>query len=284
MPDNEYTKADLLWEATRRNQEYKNDYASALEVYRNKHKLDADTNITYLPTVSSNRWNIHMKRITEAETETRIQVLGWLDPCIDIDEIKREISSGVPALSVHPYEYANELTRTKPDIYYHQIKRDKDSYFIECQIDNVTYICINKIYVRNKFLFLIEPTSKDESILSAVQETKKKVLKCIKDETDSLKKRGVIIFYPRDIEKYIGWLKKYDEIVDHLIKYKGVDSLTYEKGAVIVPDKFSFSDVVPNETLGDKFEGQRKAYRDAYKGAVKLIQTTPNILFSPSRT
>ena len=87
-----------------------------------------------------------------------------------------------------------------------------------------------------------------------------------------------------DIEKYIGWLLKYDEIVDYLRNIKVDESLTYEKGAVIVPDKFPFKNLVPNATPGEEFERRRKAYFEAYYGAVNLIQTTPDIVFSPSRT
>lgn len=276
-----YTKADLMWEATRRNEDYKNDYASMLEKYRADSKNNLDTTIEYLPYVPSNRWMISIIR----ETATSIKIFGWIDPCVDIDKIKKDISSGVPAVSVHPYAYTHELTRTNPNIYYHQIDQQYgQQYFSERPLEGDTYICIKKSFIRNKILFLIDPTSEDDSIMKSIQETKKRVLKCIKNQTDSLKQKGEMVFYPRDIEKYIGWLKKYDEIVEHQKKEQGKGGLIYADGALIVPGDFRFAELVPNDTPGNKFEGQRKAYRDAYHGAVKLIQTTPAIVFSPSRT
>ncbi len=145
-------------------------------------------------------------------------------------------------------------------------------------------MCIRKDFIMNKFLFLIDPLSEDELIMKSVQEAKKNVLKSIKEKTDLLKRNNHIILYPRDIEKYIGWLKKYDQIVDYLKNDKNNNKLTFEKGAVVVSKDFRFGVLVPNSTPGNKFEGQRKAYRDAHKGAVKLIQAAPNIGFSPSRT
>lgn len=273
-----YTRADLLWEATRRNEDYKSDYISVLGKYRND--LKDYGSITELPYVSFKRWGIVMVK----ESETRLKIFGWLDPEIDVNEINKKISSGVNPLSVHPYAYLHELSITNPNMYYHLMQKSPGQHFSEQKIDDDIYVCIKKDLVRNRFLALIDPLSEDAFILKSIKQIKKKILKEMKREINSLKKKGEMVFFPRDVGDYIGWLKKYDSITDHARKQRGEAAITIKKGAVIIPDDFRFQDLVPDDTHGEKFEGQRKAYRDAYRGAVHLIQTTPDIIFSPART
>ncbi|MBA7709774.1 hypothetical protein ES703_118699 [subsurface metagenome] len=123
----------------------------------------------------------------------------------------------------------------------------------------------------------------DQAITESVKKIKDKVLERIKRQTDALKKSGEIVCYPRDINKYIGWLRKYDEIADYLKKKPRDGHLSIQNGVIMVPKDFSFGAVVPNDTPGGKFESQRKAYKDAYEGAVKLIQSSPHIVFSAPR-
>ena len=80
------------------------------------------------------------------------------------------------------------------------------------------------------------------------------------------------------------WLKKYDEIVEYLRKTIGQDNLTKFNGVIVKPERVSYGEFVPNDIEGEKFEGQRKKIKETYDGAVKLIQTTPDIIFSASRT
>ena len=279
MPDMKYTKEDLMWEATRRNQDYKNDYASMLEEFRN---VDANLNNSQLWR-KKKKWELLLSKVTEKTSMgNRVQFICWLDPSVVIDDIKREIKSGTPDISIHPYAY----TKVKPNAYYHHANEiNKNNNFVELQFDDEIYICIKKLHVGNKFLFLIDPTSTDDSIMGAVQEAKGKVLKSIKNQIEPLKQKGEKPFSPVKIDKYIGWLKKYDELVENLTAERGSDKLTYKDGAVIIPKGVSFKGLIPNNALGgNNIESQIKAYREAYKGAVELIQTTPNIRFSPSRT
>ena len=87
----------------------------------------------------------------------------------------------------------------------------------------------------------------------------------------------------RDIERYIGWLEKYDQIVEKIIELKGEENLIKNQSVVEVPNDFSFGEMVPND-LGGKFEGQRRAYRNAYKNSVEMITKAPYLLFSEARS
>lgn len=385
MPKIQYTKADLIWEATRRNQDYKNDYSSMLERYRDECGIqninslyeylpNPESTIEYLPYNPSCKWEILMIAkgdiLAGTETHKGTYFWGWLDPNVDIDKIKKKIDSGENPLSVHPYEYVNVLSRSRSNIYYHQnehldditkyqndltktqnmlaeqpLKDDNnevdrimhdnklykqgkrpnylfidcskfsnrkdynndknildglwktmklvDSYFSgsrqhfqEIPIDNEIYICIKKSHVKDNIVLLFSPKSTDEEIFSAVKETKERVLKSIKEEKVSLKQKGLRSYYQRDIDDYIGWLKKYDEINDYLIKKEGSDKLTYNNGAVLLPNNFSFKELVPIDidSALKLFDKIKDAYKDAYIEAFKLIQATPNITFSPPRT
>lgn len=281
MSDEKYNEADLLWEATRRNVEYRNDFLAMLEKYRADSRHKEIENPGYLPYISSDRWSILMVK----EDDDRIRVFGWLDPSIEIDEIKKEIRSGAVPVSVHPYAYIHELKRTNPNIYYHHdSKQDRNEYFTEHTINDSTYVCIKKGIIRNRVLVLIDPTASDKTIIDTVKDIKEEVLKAIRNKTDELKKMGEVVCYPRDIPQYIDYLKKYDYVVDYFSKTGPADKLSADGGASLVPKDFSFRDVVPKDIEGEQFEGTRRAYKKAYEQSIKMIQVSPNIHFSPSRS
>jgi len=279
-----YNKFDLMWEATRRNEDYRAQYLSFLEKYQQEFNDRGNDTPDYLPYPQSGRWNINIIR----EEQGRIKVLGWwVNPGIEIDVIKGEILSGADPLSVHPYAYMDQLTRTNPNIYYHQLKeKTGGEYFSEQDIDGDIYVCIKKSIIRNRMLALIDPMSEDKTIMMNIQKIKNKVLNDIKKQMPWLKEINRKIFYPRDIHKYIGWLNKYDEIVDHLRQETEDGKLIIRNGVVIVPGSSTFREMLAKKgtIIGPKFESQRKAYKDAYNGAVQLIRDTPEIIFSPSRT
>ena len=173
MSNIKYTKADLMWEATRRNEDYKNDYAQKLKQYRDDYKNNLDINIVYLPYPSSDRWEIAMPILKE--NRSIIKILGWLDPRVDIDKIKKEIDSGAPALSVHPYAHTLEYNMTNPNMYYHHIYQpsQKNNYFFEHHIkglnpDTDVYVCIKKYFIRDRVLLLIDPTAEDKIIMKSI--------------------------------------------------------------------------------------------------------------------
>ena len=93
-------------------------------------------------------------------------------------------------------------------------------------------------------------------------------------------------YNPLKIKQYIGWLRIYDEIVKFLEEKNGADNLCIENGAVIIPDGSIFRYVLLNDnTPSDQgFESRRKFYKKAYEESKIMIQTTPNLNFTPSRT
>jgi len=305
MPDNKYTVADLLWEATRRNKDYKNDYALMLEKYRNSYGTDAQ-NVKHLPYANYDKWKI----LLAFENGTSTSYSGWLDPNIEIDGIKRDIESGAPALSVHPYEYFTIINSKKPYTFFQRIVHEHEESlkqqssretndrvsenivnpFFEQYLDknnlgiHGTYICINKQYVGDSMLCLIDPMSSDEAIKKVLQDNKKRVRHLIKKDKENLKQQKDRTFCIDDIDFYIGWLRKYDEWVNELTQMIGEDQLTYKNGVVIIPNHVKYKQINPATGEGTDLDSNKKVYKDALTGAVRLIQTTPNIYFSPSRT
>lgn len=89
---------------------------------------------------------------------------------------------------------------------------------------------------------------------------------------------------PRDIDRYIGWLEKYDEIMETIKEEYGEENLKRAGFIVKVPEEFSFGKMVPDDCKGSKFEGQRRAYRDAYNSSVELISIAPYIPFSEAQS
>ena len=299
-----YTQGDLLWECTRRNENYKNDYASMIETYKDINQSDSllesnillrisrnealcsnptpDDRIMYPTDKGGIRWSIQLVWMSKESPLPRIWF--WKDPLIDVYKIKKEIAAGKPITEVHPYGYIDLYQEMIPLNYYH---RTYQYFYIPPIVKSIKDqdLCINETDLGDNFLLSISPTASDKSILKAVQKAKKLVLKGIRQEHLYLKEKGETIYNPLKIEQYLGWLKKYDEVVDHLRKLKCDEPLTYEKGACIIPDDFSFSGFLTKKGIkaSTTFESQRKSYKRAYDGAVKLIQSTPFIFFSPPK-
>ena len=99
------------------------------------------------------------------------------------------------------------------------------------------------------------------------------------------------------------WLKKYDEIINHFKKLPDA-KFSIEKGATVLNQKINFNIVAPvgspAKVSGKEIdsveerkaqtkisvkerEAQTKKYKEAFEGAVLLIQSTPNIIFNIPR-
>jgi len=272
MIKTKYAKEDLLWEATRRNEEFKEYYYKLIR--RQNGKID--------------RW----KRLWDIPNNYRWKIPGAIDPSISVDEIKEKIDSGADRSDVHPYfKYFRD---EKKSVIHHITPglgaiRNTGSSFIQhsdkVKIDTPLYKWMHNFIVttKDRIVISISPLANYDIIEKEIKKIRKRALKNIKKDIEDQKKNKA--YYPRDVGKYIGWLRKYDEIVDYLKEKKGADNLTIEDGVVMLPDNFSFVHIVRRKkTLPEKFEGQRKLYKETYEKAISLIQTTPNINFSPSRT
>jgi len=70
--------------------------------------------------------------------------------------------------------------------------------------------------------------------------------------------------------------------MDYLKKLPNA-KFSIEKGATILNKKLDFGVFVSNAIPEKKLEGQIKKYKEAFEGAVLLIQSTPNIIFNIPR-
>jgi hypothetical protein len=99
------------------------------------------------------------------------------------------------------------------------------------------------------------------------------------DEQSKIDKRN---YYTRDIEEYIGWLKKYDQIIDEYKHKNNVEGLIVRYGALILPENCYVPDNIPTDSTKE-YETTVRAYERAYAQAIALIQSAPAINFSLSR-
>lgn len=270
MEDTSYSKADLLWEATRRNEEYKSFYN---EVAGSMSEPESKWNRIWHP--GNYRWKIR----------------ELLHPSLSVDDIRTKIDNGADPNEVHPYHYMFEYEQNV--ITQHHVSNIESDYYDNpnrpqesVKIDSDAYRRYQefKTIVKDRILLSIDPMARDEDIITEIKKLKKGKRTALKHELNTLKAKGKRSYYPRDINKYIGWLLKYTEIVENLTQKVGVQGLTISDGVVALPSDFRFSDMVPSNTPGKKFEGQEKAYRVAYQESIDLIRSSPNITFRAHRT
>jgi hypothetical protein len=256
-----FNKADLLWEATRRNEDYKSLYFEVV----GKDVQDIWKRIWH-------PWNYNWK------------MDGLLHPDITIDDIKTKIELGCKVELIHPYYYI-----LKPIVQYedlNSLRKDLLDMEVSIKIDDYRYRCyINSIIDRyigdsSRLLFSIDLMGDDLKITKRIKSLKKKFRKNYKLICSNNAER---LFNPIKIDSYIMWLRKYDKIVQYLDGQYGRDNLIIDSGAIVIPEKFSFNEVVPGDTKKN-FETERKAMKEAYEGSVLLIQKTPNIKFSFPRS
>jgi len=268
-----YNKEDLLWEATRRNEEYKASY----------HQLRIDQPDTI------DKW----KRLWHPYVNYRWRITGAIDPSISAKEIQERVDFGAKLSEVHPYYKVFQDERRPvvhhkiPDILYHVSEgASKSSFKLDyAKIEQPMYRWLKELLAqaKNRIIITINPLVKEKEIIKEVKMIRDESLKTIKAEIEN-SESGDRNYHPRNIGKYIGWLNKYDKVVNQLKEKLEGKSLTIDKSVVRIPDNFSFTELVPNDTPAEKFEGQRRAWRNAYHEAVSLIQNSPHISFPPAKT
>jgi hypothetical protein len=147
----EYTKADLLWELTRRNQNYIKSFNTFKKIYlklwpdldgvknhiikgiKKTFDLDSIPTSTEHENISQNprrlpglpnEWEIMMKAAIPMSNcigfnFSDFKSYTWLDPDITIDQIKNELNHpGADPLAIHPYHALTNLV-TPDDLFYH---------------------------------------------------------------------------------------------------------------------------------------------------------------------
>lgn len=234
------------------------------------------------------------------------------DPSINSEEIKDQIKAEASeghdskynkekANFLHPY-YSLFRDQKRPVIQYEvpgsPYKLPKDNpgkyRFFEHETQR-NIICIDK---GNLFfdpfndeipgiLISINPLASDDAIQRSIKEIKSDAKKLIvnKDKSsDRVVRAGFSRFrnphkvHMEKIGQYFGWLEVYDEIVSEYIKLNG--KRESKDGILVIPEEI-ITKTVPNDTK-KVFESDLKQRRDAYKGAVKLIKSAPNISFYSS--
>ena len=263
MTNPKYQKEDLIWEATRRNEGYRRLYGSGV-----------DEN-------------------TKTALARDFFGLNFLaDPDLDINTIKENIASGADPKETHPYHGFFE--RNAKPVAQHSIpnfvfqywdelyrsEQDHTGNIAKLQEQFETWFQPFLNQMPGRILISIDPEFSDREIEAGIKAVKKIAVKDKKAVGED-KRLSPRTFFPRDICKHIGWLEKYDEIVDTA---KRMDLEVKADGPILaLPEDFSFGVMVPIDTGEDKFESTRRTYRDAYKSAVEFIKRSPYISFSNSR-
>ena len=278
----EYEKEDLVWEATRRSELYTTIYNKQFD-----EEFAKNSSLFRLMVCRMLRTNL------------------LLDPSIKIDEIKKKIKLGADPADVHPY-YGYFETRQKPAIR-HAIpavpidgwERVRATESEESQDRFDKYLKLNEEFfydTYNRVIISIDWLARDEDIFNAVKKIKNDALENRRtasvvqlmntqnvdgsDEDDDILPKKT--YAPGKIASYIGWLEKYDQIVEKITEIEGEENLVKHGGIVKIPKGFSFSRMV-SDCPQEKHERQRVAYRDAYKDSVEIIKNHLDLPFSKAR-
>ena len=277
-----YEKEDLIWEAVRRKEFYKTCFAMEFDKDKSKNEF-------------------LRKRILCGICRVNFP----LDPSTKIDDIKKKIASGANPADVHPF-YGYLEKWQKPAIHHvipefayagwHRLK-DHESEKIQDRFDEYLQWS-NELFrnIEDRIIISIDPLASDMAIADEIKKIKSEALKNAKavskakimnkqnvddsDEDDDIFPEKT--YMPRGIGNYIGWLEKYDQILEKAKESKGEKNLISDGLVVRVPKDFSFNEMVSNDA-GEKYESEKRAYTDAYKNSVEMITNAPWLLFSEAR-
>lgn len=279
-----YSKEDLLWEATRRNEVYKAEYKKLHKQYLQAHP--SIKTINYLP-YPSGHWKIWLagkglQQNPSPEYDYK-KMAGWMNPDISVDQIKVDIESGYHPFEVHPYYSVFEKAKTSSAFcYYNNAYKPLDSKdfpgFFEREIDGRICVCIDKKYIRDRFLITISPHDSDKKIMEAIKNKKKEIIDVVKNKlaTGQTKRSFTIT----RIDSYIEDLRTYDKLVEECKNSK--ISMEVINGAYIIPSRQSIFTTVAADKSANIEKELRQCTRQ-YERSVVMIQNTPDIKFAPSK-
>ena len=297
-------KANLLWEAVRRNEYYRKYYFQTVKSMSNDNSVSKYQGIEVWP--SQPRWKLRKV----------------YDPAIEVHEIENQINSGKDPNEVHPYYHHFQRREMSPALihrvpgsrYNFKITQSHHDFF---EGDNKDVLCIKKVGIADRVVISIDPLTKNKELFAAIKEIKtisleerrdydraeeKRFKSLLKRELNELEKateddNGISTMqtsikftcYVRDIPNYIEWLKKYDRIIKYCKTKKeenpnSLEFLIYiQNGAEVVTFKFSFVHMVSSKKGTPEYDDERRQWEICYKGAVNLIHVAPNIVFSSSK-
>jgi hypothetical protein len=262
-----YAPEDLVWEATRRNENYK-------EYYRLK---SAEGNV-YTPC-------FHFPGNDKWKMDGQV-----LDPETDIDTIKIKMDNGVSHSEVHPYydqfnNYQGPARKYKIPLITKEhvsIKRNNGSRYMVYTLPYDDGFNLRRFFVaiKNRLVISIDPLANNNDIFKAITMIKNAARKEMNEKLSGLSAKVSMA----EINKHIEYLKVYDVLVSEIRKIHGETGLTIVDGAVIKPKSILykyFADSKGNEYM---FNANEKYISRAYKTSVKLIQAAPNIIFKASKS
>lgn len=288
-----YTKEDLMWEAVRRNENYRRYYRSA-RAWRRKSGVEEGT----LPNHGFDHFPLH----------PQYKMYKVFDPKTDIQTIKGLIENGSWPEDVHPYYHFTRREKehpirhhTLPDYpYARSNKRDRREYGFERFDDNRDYFTIRKSAVANRVVISFDPLLSEKEVVAEVKKLRGRLLReyketwekrIQKDIADNAKrktkcKRTIsksLTCYPRDIPSYLEWLKTYDDVLSNARKQRcRIKVIAGVKE--VVDDRFDIMVIVPAEGSEKQLHNKKRIMSDNYTKAIQLIRIAPDIPFSPSRT
>ena len=297
-------KADILWEATRRNENYKKGYYDALKKYQKKYPDQSRENFKRLPSPDTDRWKINMFGLNPIARQWC--TFCWLDPEVTVEEIWDAILERNSTV-IHPYTHLFPDERTTKTLtknlekktgkkygkvflqsYYcsemHGIEKF-DSYerilepqnisddlmledFFEFEADNTVYAAIKREYTKDKILLMIDPFETDENIRIKVKEAKNHIIQSIKTTANILRKKGKVLLEPSKMKAYLNWLKKYDEIINKANEESNSAVICIDGAKCLNTENKSvnFGELVKNTELNkNEYDAKKKLNNDANK-------------------
>jgi hypothetical protein len=225
-------KEDLLWEALRRNEDFKND----LREYHDHLDVDGADEHKELFQSLHEKWGID--NIPESYEISSI-------------EIRNKLANDEDFSDVHPYGEHFRLDNFP--VKYHDLSNVSIDQNKQLGAPNEWKVRIKSfpwlrrfIYsTKNRLIVSIDPFASDTEVFSEITKIKMEVRKNIKTIMESDKKNRS--YSPVRISSYIEWLETYDKFVKNLIELIGEEDLTINNGAYIKPNSIPYRKFVTHE-------------------------------------
>lgn len=281
-----YRREDLIWEAVRRNENFKSDFIKLQEQIKDSAVDPSDKD--GFETDFMEKWSLDL--VPD-------------DYDLPVEEILDLIKQGKKRYLIHPY--ADYFDSAGPVAKLYDLS-GLSLKIIKVRDDNSNHKIVSEKYRSivigsnkkkrilghllkksdNRLIVSIDPTAPKEEIGDVLLNIKKDVRRKYKDnlQTNNIKTK---LYNPDKISKYIGRLKKYDEMVEVFKKVNGNNKLDIKNGVIVKPKSFSFTMMANFSSDSNIDEVQKykdrssesRSYALAYNEAVNLISNAPNILF-----
>lgn len=293
-------KADILWEATRRNEYYKKGYYDALQKYQKKYPDQPRENFKRLPSPDSDRWQIKMVG-TNPITKQQFCSFYWLDPNIQLEEIWNDIFEQGHT-RMHPYNhlfpdekinealtkdlkkktgkkygrifldsyYCSEMHGIETYDNYQRVLESQNSSsdmfedFFEFVADDTVYAAIKRDNTKNKVLLMIDPFESDVNIQIQVKNVKDKVIQSLKAAANVLRRKGKVLLEPSKMNSYFDWFKRYDKII-HEANKEAKSAVICINGAKCLNTEeksVAFEQLVPSSDIDKKKYDSEEEYNN----------------------